>query len=97
MMFAFRAGASSRLFPILTLLAIQSIPHALRMSTKVLYNIDCIQIDAIAYILYFQTNQGLTDQNEVQYSMTDPLPWFSKLLTFWKELCVALQLQPLKL
>ena len=97
MIYAFRAEASSWLFPILTLLAIQSIPHDLRMSTKVLYNIDHIQIDAIAYILYFRTNWGLTDQNKVQYSMTDPLPWFSKLLTFWKELCVALRHQPLKL
>jgi hypothetical protein len=97
MIYAFRAEASSWFFPILTLLAIQSIPHALRMSTKVLYNINCIQIDAIAYISHFWTNQELTNWNKVQYSMTDLLPWFSKLLTFWKELCVALRLQPLKL
>src|ERR1700732_2076895 len=76
MIYAFRAEASLWLFPILTLLAIQSIPHALRMSTKVLYNIDHIQIDAIAYILYFQTNRGLTDRNKVQYSMTDKIADF---------------------
>jgi len=81
----------------MTLQAVQSIAHVLRMSTKTLYDIYCIKIDAIAYILHFRTNRGLTDQTEVQYSTIDPLPWFSKLLTFWKELSVAPRLQPLKI
>ena len=68
---------------------LQAVWSVLRMSMKTLYNIYCIQIDVIAYILHFQTNRGLTDQTEVQYSTIDPLPWFSKLLTFWKELSVA--------
>ena len=95
-LFAFKVESSSRLFPIMTLQAVRSIAHILRMSTKTMYNIYCIKIDAIAYILHFRTNRGLTDQTEVQYSTIDPLPWFSKLLTFWKELSVAPRLQPLK-